>query len=223
MALNRVPLLLSLNGGYVDTAGFLALNGLFTTHVTGNFVTFGASLAHGTSGALAKLLALPVFCIMVVATQFLSSWLQRRTRPAFRVLLVAKAVLLATAAVLALHYGPFPDGDAWQALITGMVLVSAMAMQNATHRLHLGTAPPTTVMTLTVTQIMLDVASLMQAVPADKRAEAVGRIRRMVPSALAFALGCLAAAGLFIGSGMWVFVVPPLLAIVPAIWKEAPV
>src|SRR3954454_19234716 len=52
-----VPFLLSLNAGYVDTAGFLALQGLFTAHVTGNFVTFGAAVALGTTGAVAKLLA----------------------------------------------------------------------------------------------------------------------------------------------------------------------
>ncbi|MFX8860307.1 DUF1275 family protein, partial [Acinetobacter baumannii] len=49
-----LPLLLSLNAGYVDTAGFLALHGLFTAHVTGNFVTLAAALVQGTSGALAK-------------------------------------------------------------------------------------------------------------------------------------------------------------------------
>ncbi|MFT0861261.1 YoaK family protein [Ancylobacter sp. G4_0304] len=222
MALNRVPLLLSLNGGYVDTAGFLALHGLFTTHVTGNFVTFGASLAHGASGAVAKLLALPVFCLVVVLTQFLSVVMQKRGRRAFRLLLAVKALLLVGAAVLAIHCGPFPDGDAWQALVTGMILVSAMAMQNATHRLHLATAPPTTVMTMTVTQIMLDVGTLLHAAPDEKRAAAITRIRQMTPSAAAFALGCLAAAGLFIGTGMWVFVVPPILATVPALWTDTP-
>lgn len=30
---------LSFNGGFVDTAGFPGLQGLFTAHVTGNFVT----------------------------------------------------------------------------------------------------------------------------------------------------------------------------------------
>ena len=64
-----LPTLLSLNAGYVDTAGFPALQGLFTAHVTGNFVTLGASLALGTSGAVAKVLALPVFCVVVIATQ----------------------------------------------------------------------------------------------------------------------------------------------------------
>jgi len=32
-----LPLLLGFNGGYVDTMGFLALQGLFTAPVTGNF------------------------------------------------------------------------------------------------------------------------------------------------------------------------------------------
>ncbi|MBS7586505.1 DUF1275 domain-containing protein [Ancylobacter defluvii] len=218
--MRRTPLLLSLNGGYVDTVGFLSLHGLFTTHVTGNFVTFGASLAHGTSGAVAKLLALPVFCGVVVLTQLLGGLLQKRSLPAFRILLCSKAALLIIAAALAIHFGPFADGDAWQAVMTGMVLVGAMAMQNATHRLYLASAPPTTVMTMTTTQIMLDVASLIQHVPADARREAIARIRRMVPSVGAFAFGCLAAAGLYIGVGMWAFVLPPLLAIVP-VWVKA--
>jgi uncharacterized membrane protein YoaK (UPF0700 family) len=37
--------LLSFNGGFVDTAGFLGLQGLFTAHVTGNFVTLGYATA----------------------------------------------------------------------------------------------------------------------------------------------------------------------------------
>ena len=57
-----LPHLLSLTAGFVDTAGFLVLQGLFTAHVTGNFVTLGASPVLGTSGRIAKLLGLSVFC-----------------------------------------------------------------------------------------------------------------------------------------------------------------
>jgi len=148
-----VPLLLTVNAGYVDTAGFLALQGLFTAHVTGNFVTLGASLVLGTSGAVAKLLALPVFCAVVIVTRLLSSALLRRHRPALRIVLGLKVILLVVGAVLAIKFGPFTNGDAWQAVLTGMVLVSAMAIQNAAHRIHLGSAPPSTVTTGTTTQI----------------------------------------------------------------------
>src|SRR5215813_3836826 len=89
-----LPLLLSLNAGLVDTAGFLALQGLFTAHVTGNFVTLGASLVLGTSGAIAKLLALPVFSVVVIASRLLSSALVRRSRPALKIILAVKLVLL---------------------------------------------------------------------------------------------------------------------------------
>ena len=61
-----LPTILSVNAGYVDTAGFLALQGLFSAHVTGNFVTLGAALVQGSSGIIAKLLALPVFCLVVM-------------------------------------------------------------------------------------------------------------------------------------------------------------
>jgi uncharacterized membrane protein YoaK (UPF0700 family) len=36
--------LLGFNGGFVDTAGFLGLQGLFTAHVTGDFVTLAAAV-----------------------------------------------------------------------------------------------------------------------------------------------------------------------------------
>jgi len=52
-----LPVLLSVNGGYVDSAGFLALQGLFSAHVTGNFVTLGAALVLGSTGVVAKLIA----------------------------------------------------------------------------------------------------------------------------------------------------------------------
>jgi Protein of unknown function (DUF1275) len=61
-----VPRLPSLNAGYVDTSGFVALQRLFTAHVTGHFVTLGASLVQGSSGVVAKLLALPVCCAAIV-------------------------------------------------------------------------------------------------------------------------------------------------------------
>jgi uncharacterized membrane protein YoaK (UPF0700 family) len=205
-----LPLLLSLTAGYVDAAGFLALQGLFTAHVTGNFVTLGASLALGTSGATAKLLALPVFCAIVIVVRLLSSLLSKHLRVVFEAMLGLKLVLLMAGAALAVHFGPFHDGDSWQAILTGMVLVAAMAIQNAVHRIYLASVPPSTLMTGTTTQIMIDVADLM--LPGDTKSQSRTRLTTMSVTVLVFALGCGAAALLFMKFGMWCFLLPPILA-----------
>jgi uncharacterized membrane protein YoaK (UPF0700 family) len=207
---NILPLLLSLNAGYVDTAGFLAQQGLFTAHVTGNFVTLGASLALGTSGAVAKVLALPVFCVVVIATRLLGSLLSSRRRAAMETLLTTKVLLLIAGAALTLRFGPFHGGDNWRAVLTGMVLVAAMAVQNAVHRVHLGSVPPSTLMTGTTTQIMIDLADLIHANPATQT-RSDSKLGLMSLNVLVFALGCGAAALLFLKFGVWCFVWPPLL------------
>ncbi|RZN33755.1 YoaK family protein [Bradyrhizobium sp. Leo121] len=205
-----LPLVLSLTAGYVDTAGFLALQGLFTAHVTGNFVTLGASLALGTSGALAKLLALPVFCVVVTGMRLLATLLSGHYRQVFETLLGLKVLMLAVGAALAIRYGPFHDGDSWQAVLTGMVLVAAMAIQNAAHRIYLGSAPPSTLMTGTTTQIMIDVADMIYSKAAPD-GQIKARMKNMSWNVFVFAVGCGAAALLYVGYGVWSFVVPPIL------------
>jgi uncharacterized membrane protein YoaK (UPF0700 family) len=206
-----VPFLLSLTAGYVDTAGFLALQGLFTAHVTGNFVTLGASLALGTSGAVAKLLALPVFCVIVMAVRLLGSTLAQRWRFVFEALLSLKVLLLIVGAALAIEFGPFQNADTWHAVMTGMVLVAAMAIQNAVHRIYLGSAPPSTLMTGTTTQIMIDLADMILARDDAPGGQIRSRVAMMSKNVIIFAVGCAAAALLYAHYNVWCFVVPPLL------------
>jgi len=172
-----LPRLLSVNAGYMDTAAFLALKGLFTAHVTGNFVTLGAALVTGTSGALAKLLALPVFCVVVIAVRLLSYRLRSRSRPVARTLLATQLTLTILGALLATWLGPFTSAEGYAALATGMTLVAAMAVQNAAHRLHFASAPPSTVMTGTTTQIMMDLADLMHGLTPEKAPATRARLR----------------------------------------------
>lgn len=210
----NLPLVLSLNAGYVDTAGFLALQGLFTAHVTGNFVTLGAALAFGSSGIVSKLLALPVFCLTVIAVQYAS--LKARAAPAraLPIMLVAMFVFLTAGAVNAIHFGRFAEVDALPQILTGMLLVIGMAVQNAAHRLHLGSAPPSTLMTGTTTQIMIDVANLLHGDTAEKPEVVRARLARLGVTVLVFALGCGLAALCFIQLGMWCFALPPVFTLV---------
>jgi uncharacterized membrane protein YoaK (UPF0700 family) len=219
--INRLtlPLLLSFTAGYVDTAGFLALQGLFTAHVTGNFVTLGASLVLGSSGAIAKLLALPVFCVVVITVRILCSLLSQHLSAVFEAMLGVKIALLIAGAALAVRFGPFHDGDSWQAIVTGLVLVAAMAIQNAVHRIYLGSAPPSTLMTGTTTQIMIDLADFV--LRRDGKIQSSLRLKAMAANVLAFALGCAAAALLSMQFGVWCFVVPPILACLSLIARAA--
>ncbi len=204
--------MLSFTAGYVDTAGFLALQGLFTAHVTGNFVTLAASIVLGTSGVIAKLLALPVFCAVVIASRWLGTLLSHRSTHPFVPLLVLKVLLLIAGGWLAINFGPFHDGDSWQAIVTGMVLVAAMAIQNAVHRVHLGSAPPSTLMTGTTTQVMLDIADSIY--PRQGAQVQTKRLIQMATNVVIFAIGCAVAALFFARFSVWCFVVPPILAMV---------
>src|ERR1700710_2099895 len=64
-----LPFTLAVTAGFVDTCGFVALFGLFSAHVTGNFVLLGASLIRPHARVIAKLLALPVFMAAVAGTR----------------------------------------------------------------------------------------------------------------------------------------------------------
>ncbi len=218
-----LPVLLSINGGFVDTAGFLALQGLFTSHVTGNFVTLGAALVLGTSGVVAKLLALPMFCVVVFATRLLSAELPSEGRwSGLRVLLAAKLLLLLAGSYLAIHLGPFHSGDGWQALVTGMTLVAAMAIQNAIHRIHMSSTSPTTIMTGNTTQLMIDLADTARRRLTPEASRTLqGRLRRMSASVAAFALGCATAALIYAYEGNYCFLVPPLVALYTLMLRDA--
>lgn len=215
-----LPAVQSLIAGYADTSGFLALKGLFTSHVTGNFVTLGSSLVFGTKGALTKTLALPVFCVVVFLSRLLAFRLEAAQRPVFRNLLRVQVALLFVVAALAVWLGPIDDPDGGPALVLGLTLVSAMALQNAAHRTYLAHTPPSTIMTGTTTQIMLDLANLVHGVRTEVAASTRVRFRRMSVSVLVFAVGCGLAAFLFLQLGKWCFCALPLLGLASLMMRD---
>jgi uncharacterized membrane protein YoaK (UPF0700 family) len=202
-----VPALLAFNGGFVDTAGFLGLQGLFTAHVTGNFVTLAATLVMGTHGVIAKLLALPEFVMIVAFARVAGSAMRARKLPALPILLMTKVCFLLAFFVLAVALGPFPDSDAPAALLAGFAGVAAMAVQNAVQRVHFASIPPTTLMTGNTTQAVLDAVDLVSCPDRD---DPVIRARfgRMLRGIVWFAAGCAAAAIFYYWVGFWCLIVP---------------
>jgi uncharacterized membrane protein YoaK (UPF0700 family) len=219
MKIFGIASLLSFNAGFIDTAGFVGLQGLFTAHVTGNFVTLGATLAFGTHGVIAKLLALPEFIVVIALARLVGAALRTRQLPALKILLAAKVALLFAFFMLAVTLGPFPDSDAPAALLTGFAAIAAMAIQNATQRVHFAGVPPTTLMTGNTTQAVMDAVDLFHGLPPEQAAAVRARLRRLLRGILAFAVGCAAAAGLYAYVGFYGLAVPVLVGAATAFMR----
>ena len=198
-----VTALLAFNGGFVDTAGFLGLHGLFVAHVTGNFVTLGAALVNGSYGILNKILALPEFIGVVALARLVGHGLRTTDLSAARILFAVKVGLLLAFFVLAVSYSPFADGDSPSALLTGFVGIAAMATQNAVQRVHMAAMPPSTVMTGTTVQATMDAVDLLTDWHSDQRSQTMVRFRRLGLSLVSFAVGCACAALLYAFVGFW--------------------
>jgi uncharacterized membrane protein YoaK (UPF0700 family) len=212
--------LLSFNGGFVDTAGFLGLQGLFTAHVTGNFVTLAAALVLGTHGVVAKLLALPEFVLVVALTRAGGTALRASGLPALPILLVVKVSFLLAFFVLAVALGPFPDSDAPAALLAGFAGVAGMAIQNAVQRVHFASIPPTTLMTGNTTQAVLDAVDLFGRIADGDPTVVRARLSRVFRGILWFASGCAAAALLYYWFGFWCLAVPVAVGVVAVVLRQ---
>jgi uncharacterized membrane protein YoaK (UPF0700 family) len=219
MSKSGTAALLSFNGGFVDTAGFIGLQGLFTAHVTGNFVTLGAALVFGTQGVVGKLLALPEFILVVAFARLAGAALTTRRLPALRLLLVAEVALLLAFFVLAVALGPFPDSDVPAALLTGFAGIAAMAIQNALQRVHLASIPPTTLMTGNTTQAVLDAVDLLRGTESAQAAAIRARLTRTLGAILWFAAGCAVAAILYVWIGFWCLAIPVAVGAASAVLR----
>src|SRR5262249_37934809 len=80
---------LSVLAGLVDAMGFLALDRVFTAHVTGNLVVMAVQIATGGPPHVAQLLSVPIFAAAALVAYLLA----RRPRGG-DMLLVGQAALL---------------------------------------------------------------------------------------------------------------------------------
>ncbi|MBN3836926.1 YoaK family protein [Burkholderia sp. Ac-20344] len=202
--------ILSAVAGFVDTLSFVSLFGLFTAHVTGNFVLIGAGVAGFGQGILLKLSVFPAFVCGVVAASLIARSLS--ARPAWqgtRALHTVQAVLLLGFCAAGVWATPVTQSDSLPVLVAGIVGTFAMGVQNAHPRVIARAGVPNTVMTGNVTQAILDAVDLLSAGTADSaRAAARARFGKMLPAIVAFALGAMAGAIGFRYAGFWALLAP---------------
>ena len=198
--------------GWVDTLGYLAL-GLFTTHVTGNFVLMFVGVDKPDPALLGKVLSIPVFIIVAACCSLAATWRGSPGRDAIRALQAVQVALLGAFMLAGVSIGAPPQGTSSLPLLVGMVGVAAMAVQNAVNRLGVPPGPSTTVMTVNLSQVAVDVARLASR-PADDKVRA--RLRLQLPAVVAFAIGCAGGAGGYALAKYWALAVPAAIVAVLA-------
>ena len=63
-----LPFVLSVIAGSTDTISFLALNGLFTAHVTGNIVVLAAHAVTGAPAVYSYIISVPIFMLVLLVS-----------------------------------------------------------------------------------------------------------------------------------------------------------
>ena len=169
--------------GYVDTLGFVALFGLFTAHVTGNFILIGSGLAGVGQGLMIKWLAFPAFIAGIVAARVLDHRMRVRGHGVrARSLYALQTILLAGFMVAGVAASPIGSADAPATIVCGLLGAAAMGVQNAHGRLTARTVVANTVMTGNVTQAVIDAFDWLVPIAAPAVREAArARLRRTLP------------------------------------------
>lgn len=193
---------LGLLAGYIDTAAFVALYGLFTAHVTGNFVLIGSELARAShhNALPLKFLAIPSFAAGVVMARLMDVRCARLGHNPARPLLGMQLALLTAFMAAGVAATPLAGPTAPLVLACGMLGAAAMGVQNAAGKLRFGSIAPTTVMTGNVTELLIDMTDMAsgRATPAVKT-----RFRKFFWPVVAFAAGCIAGGSAYMAVGFW--------------------
>jgi len=214
LARKVLPTVLSLIAGSVDVISFVGLGGLFTAHITGNLVILAAHVVSGGDAPLAVMLSVPVFMVVLVLTRLLAAGLEAIGLASLWPLLLLQFLLLGGFLVLCVAAGPHIDPNAANAILAGMLGVSAMAVQNALPQISLTGAPSTAVMTTNVTRFMMDVGEVLLGRDPDEVAKARSRAKNTWPPIVGFTVGCGIGAACESAVGLWSLALPTGLALV---------
>lgn len=192
--------------GYVDTLGFVALFGLFTGHVTGNFVLIGAEMARPQSGPLLlKFLAFPAFILGVAMARLLIGSLLKRGHHALWYAYFLQLFLLVAfmfVGYLATPAGPEPTD---MTALAGVVGAMAMGAHSGTGRLLLSHLAPTSAMTGNVTQLVIDSIDVLRGTAEKKIRE---RCYKFLWPVVAFGIGAIGAAFVYQFAGFGAMMLP---------------
>jgi len=205
-----LPVLLGGVAGSTDTIGFLAFGGLFTAHITGNFVVLAAHIVSHHEVSAAVVLSVPVFVAVIVLTRWLVARLDALGMSLLQPLLLLECLLLAGFLAMRVVNGTPVHVNAPGAIFAGMLGVAAMAVENAVGQISLGTVS-TTAMTANVARFALDVGEIFVTRNYCDRSWWRRRLAQGGPIA-GFVIGCGLGAASEAAFDRWALALPVALA-----------
>lgn len=177
---------LSFTGGFVDTATFVAVAEIFSSHVTGNFILFASKIVTEIEpDDYLKLLVFPVFVFsVIIATLVYDRMIAKNIGKPERKLLFVVAIILflggsTSSLIFANHKG-----------LLAMVVVFAMGFQNTFHSLNKSAGPMTTVMTGNTSTLAIELTRLFWRKGSEHKEKVVNALVVF----FSFLIGCIAAA-----------------------------
>ncbi|BAS54181.1 MULTISPECIES: YoaK family protein [Leptolyngbya] len=213
--------LLSWVAGFVDTAAFIVLFGIFTAHVTGNIALAGSAFASSDpQTTLLRLSMLPVFMLSVAFTSLLANFARKIGWAVLPVLLSAEAIALGIFMVVGLQFSATLLVDVQDELIFPIAVTGVMAMgiQNALMKEAAASFTgyfPTTVMTGNFTQFTIDLVHYISAKfvkqteeTKSEAAEAMRKLKLTLPLLTGFFLGGTGAAYFVPSAEFWCLSMP---------------
>jgi uncharacterized membrane protein YoaK (UPF0700 family) len=215
-AVQALLIVLSVTAGVRTSSAFLSSMGFSPPTSPVTWSSWPAHIGGGGEAQIAPMLSVPVFIVMVGLTRLLAGGLESIGLDSLRPLLLLQFLLLAGFLALCVTAGPRIDPNATNAILAGMLGVSAMAVQNALVQISLKGAPSTAVMTSNVTRFAIDVGEvLLGGDPADV-AKARNRAARTLPPIVGFTAGCGPGAACEAALGTWSLALPAGLALLAA-------
>lgn len=204
-ALFYSSLIMAFSAGFADTSTFTVADGLFSAHITGNFVVFAYKLSHyHTLSDFTNLISFPVFILAVILTRKVNR-IYKNERKIFAS--IGFFLMIAGCIAFLLKQNHIQTGFIYHLML--MLIVFAMGIQNTANRLYINsTFGSTTVMTGNVTKALLDFFSYIST---QHTPEKLIELQKSLVLLTGFLMGCILGAWLSSVFGLVSMLIPAVL------------
>ena len=207
-------IIMAFSAGFVDTSTFTVADGLFSAHITGNFVVFAYKLSHHhTLSDFTNLVSFPVFISAVILSRKIDS-IYKNEKGIFTS--IGLLLMIAGLSAFILKQNHIETGFIYHSML--MLIVFSMGIQNTVNRLYpASTFGSTTVMTGNVTKAILDFFSYTST---QHTLEKLIDLKKSLVLLSGFLTGCILGALISSTFGLVSMLIPAILIILFAIFEK---